>query len=116
MSAPDCLFCKIVGGAIPATIVHRDDQVTAFRDIQPQAPVHVLVVPNQHIASLTEAQMTDPALLGTLLQATAAIAQREGLASHGYRVVANTGPDAGQSVAHLHLHLLGGRPLAWPPG
>jgi histidine triad (HIT) family protein len=116
MSASDCLFCKIISGAIPATIVHRDDRVTAFRDIQPRAPVHVLVVPNQHIASLTGAETADPSLLGALLQVAAAIAGQEGVATSGYRVVANAGPDAGQSVDHLHLHLLGGRPLAWPPG
>lgn len=116
MSANDCLFCKIIAGAIPAQIVYQDDQVTAFRDIQPRAPVHVLLAPNRHLASLAEAEAGDVALLGALLRGAAVVARQEGVAAGGYRVVVNTGPDAGQSVAHLHLHLLGGRALAWPPG
>jgi histidine triad (HIT) family protein len=115
MSA-DCLFCKIVSGAIPSDIVHRDQQVTAFRDIQPRAPVHILVVPNQHIASLGEVDGAEPAVLAALFRAAAAVARQAGVAERGYRVVVNTGADAGQSVAHLHLHVLGGRALGWPPG
>jgi histidine triad (HIT) family protein len=112
----DCLFCKIVSGAIPADIVHRDEQVTAFRDIQPRAPTHILVVPNRHIASLDEAEQAEPSTLAALLRTAAAVARAAGVADGGYRVVANVGPDAGQSVAHLHLHVLGGRQMAWPPG
>jgi histidine triad (HIT) family protein len=115
MSA-DCIFCKIAGGAIPADVVHRDEQVTAFRDIQPRAPVHILVIPNRHIASLDEAESVEPATLAALFRAAAAVARQAGVAEGGYRVVVNTGPAAGQSVAHLHLHVLGGREMAWPPG
>ena len=90
--------------------------MTAFRDIQPRAPTHILVVPNRHIASLDEAEQADPATLAALLRTAAAVARAAGIADSGYRVVANVGPDAGQSVAHLHLHVLGGRQMAWPPG
>jgi histidine triad (HIT) family protein len=116
MSAASCVFCRIVNGEIPATIVHRDDQVTAFRDIEPRAPVHVLIIPNQHLSSLAAAGPQHGALLGVLLQTVAAIARQEGIATSGYRVVINAGADAGESVPHLHVHLLGGRALAWPPG
>jgi histidine triad (HIT) family protein len=111
----DCLFCRIVSGEIQAKIVHRDDEIVAFRDIAPQAPVHVLIVPVRHLASVHEAQEADAALLGRLLLAAARIAEREGIGG-GYRLVTNRGADAGQSVLHLHVHLLGGRPLGWPPG
>jgi histidine triad (HIT) family protein len=112
--AADCLFCKIVRGEIPAKLVDEDDQCVAFRDINPQAPVHVLIIPRQHIASLNEA--TDAATIGHLSLMAARIARTEGLAERGYRTVINTNADAGQTVFHVHLHLLGGRKLEWPPG
>ena len=112
----ECLFCRIVGGAIPATIVYQDDQVTAFRDIQPRAPVHVLVVPNQHVASTNDLEDGHDEIAGRLLRAARLIAEQEGVAESGYRLVVNTGPDAMQSVAHIHVHVLGGRHLGWPPG
>ena len=110
-----CLFCKIIDGSIPSTAVYQDDDCYAFADIDPKAPVHVLIVPRTHIASLAEATAADAPLLGRLLEVAARIARDKGLGK-GYRVVANTGPDGGQSVDHLHLHLLGGRSMAWPPG
>ena len=113
MSA-DCLFCRIARGEIPATLVAQTDDCVAFRDIDPKAPTHVLVIPRAHVASLSEA--TDPAMVGKLALLAAEIAKREGLADRGYRTVINTGPDAGQTVFHIHLHLLGGRQLHWPPG
>jgi histidine triad (HIT) family protein len=112
----ECLFCRIVGGAIPATVVYQDDQVTAFRDIEPQAPVHVLVVTNQHIASTNGLEEAHDRLAGRLLRAARQVAEQEGVAESGYRLVVNTGPDAMQSVAHIHVHVLGGRHLGWPPG
>ena len=110
-----CLFCKIVEGVIPSTPVYQDEFGYAFADLHPQAPVHVLVAPREHIGSLEETDQDSRALLGHLLWAAARIARDKGLAK-GYRVVVNTGQDGGQSVDHLHVHLLGGRPLAWPPG
>ncbi len=110
-----CLFCSIVAGSIPSTAVYQDEQCYAFADITPKAPTHLLIVPRQHIVSLSEAGADHPALLGHLLWVAAEIARSKGL-SKGYRVVINTGPDGGQTVDHLHLHLLGGRALAWPPG
>ncbi len=112
--ADACLFCRIVRGEIPAKLVAETPECVAFRDINPQAPTHVLVIPRDHVASLAEA--TDPALVGRLALLAAEIAQREGIAEGGYRTVINTGPDAGQTVHHIHLHLLGGRHMAWPPG
>jgi histidine triad (HIT) family protein len=112
----DCLFCRIVGGTIPATIVHKDDRVTAFRDIQPQAPTHVLVVPNEHVASTNDLDERHDGVMGHLMRVTGVIARQEGIAESGYRLVVNTGPDAMQSVAHIHIHILGGRKLSWPPG
>ena len=109
----NCLFCRVAAGEIPANIVYSDAAALAFRDINPQAPTHILVIPRAHLASLNDAEGHD---LGLLLQAAARVARQEGLAEDGYRVVINTGADAGQTVFHLHLHLLGGRPLAWPPG
>jgi histidine triad (HIT) family protein len=109
-----CLFCRIVRKEIPATIVFENEHVVAFRDIDPRAPLHVLVVPRTHIASLDEA--TNAEELGHLLLAAAQIAKAEGVASSGYRSVVNSGADAGQTVFHVHLHLLGGRKLDWPPG
>jgi histidine triad (HIT) family protein len=111
-----CLFCKIVDGSIPSTAVYEDELCYAFADLHPQAPVHVLVAPREHISSLDDTDPSDGALLGHLLWAASEIARDKGLAAKGYRLVLNTGEDGGQSVDHLHVHLLGGRPLAWPPG
>jgi histidine triad (HIT) family protein len=111
----DCLFCKIVAGAIPAKRVYEDDLCVCFADLHPQAPTHLLIVPKQHIASLAHAEGSHMPLLGHLMATAAAIARSSGL-DRGYRVVVNTGPDGGQTVDHLHLHLLGGRPMGWPPG
>ena len=108
-----CLFCRIVRGEIPARIVREDEHTVAFRDIDPKAPTHILVIPKEHVASLDEA--TDPTLVGRLSLAAAEIARSEGI-TDGYRTVVNTGAGAGQTVFHLHLHLLGGRKLTWPPG
>ena len=112
----DCLFCRIVAGEIPATIVYQNDQVVAFRDITPQAPTHVLVVPRRHIASLSDLGPGDDALVGEMVRAAAGIAKAAGHADRGYRTVFNTNADAGQTVFHIHLHLLGGRKMGWPPG
>jgi histidine triad (HIT) family protein len=111
----DCLFCKIASGDIPATIVHQDDELVAFRDISPQAPVHILLIPRKHVASINEAADEDRALLGRMLLTARDLATKEGV-SDGYRLVNNCGASAGQSVFHIHLHLLGGRPMGWPPG
>ncbi|MGH9606137.1 MAG: histidine triad nucleotide-binding protein [Terracidiphilus sp.] len=110
-----CLFCKIAEGAIPSTAVFQDDRVCAFADINPKAPVHILIVPREHIASLHDTDASHRALLGHLLGTAAEIARAKGLGK-GYRVVVNIGEDGGQTVDHLHLHLLGGRLLTWPPG
>ena len=112
--ADDCLFCRIVRKEIPATIVAESADCIAFRDINPQAPTHVLVIPREHVASLNEA--TDAAAVGQLALFAAQVAKKEGIAERGYRTVFNTNADAGQTVFHLHLHLLGGRPMRWPPG
>ena len=111
----DCLFCKIVAGEIPSKKVYEDDDVIAFEDINPQAPVHLLVIPRRHIASLNEAGADDSDLLGRVVAACAELARERGI-EDGYRVVNNCGAPAGQSVFHIHFHLLGGRPMAWPPG
>lgn len=111
----DCLFCRIAAGEIPADIVAEGENWLAFRDIQPQAPTHVLVIPRTHVGSAAELE-TEPALAGDLLQAVAAVARQEGLEEEGFRVVTNVGERAGQSVMHLHFHLLGGRRMHWPPG
>jgi histidine triad (HIT) family protein len=116
MSDSACLFCKIAAGTIPADLVHADERLVAFRDIGPQAPVHVLVVPREHIASLEAASERHVDVLGALLLVARKIAREQGLAEGGYRTVINTGADGGQTVPHLHLHLLGGRPMEWPPG
>ncbi len=113
--AMSCLFCKIIEGKIPSTAVYQDDLGYAFADINPKAPVHVLIVPRQHIGSMNEADKDHRALLGHLLWAAAEIARKKGLAN-GYRIVVNTGEEGGQTVDHLHLHLLGGRQMTWPPG
>ncbi|MGN6391696.1 MAG: histidine triad nucleotide-binding protein [Gemmatimonadales bacterium] len=113
----DCLFCKVVAGEIPARIVTRTDDAVAFHDIDPKAPVHVLVIPTRHVPAVRAATGSDgERLLGRLLAWSAQVATQLGLDTSGYRIVANTGPDAGQSVDHLHLHVLGGRRLSWPPG
>ena len=110
-----CLFCQIIVGERPATIVHRDDDVIAIRDINPQAPTHILIIPTKHIESVAEAAAEDEALIGRMITAAKAIEQQENLGK-GYRLVINTGTQAGQSVFHLHVHLLGGRAMHWPPG
>ena len=109
-----CLFCRIVARDIPATIVAEDDHCLAFRDINPQAPTHLLVTPKEHVPSLN--QVTDPAVLGRVLAFARDIAAKEGIAERGYRVVINTNAEAGQTVFHLHAHVLGGREQGWPPG
>jgi len=112
----DCLFCKIVGGQIPASITFRDEHVLAFKDVNPKAPFHELVIPLRHIADLSAAGGSDAELLGRLLLAGAARAREAGHGAKGFRVVMNTGADAGQTVFHAHLHVLAGRSLGWPPG
>jgi len=112
----DCLFCAIVAGDIPADIVYRDDEAVAFRDIDPKAPVHVLVIPAAHHATAADLSIADPALGGRLLALAGRVAADEGVAESGYRIVTNTGEGAGQSVHHVHFHVLGGRDLTWPPG
>jgi histidine triad (HIT) family protein len=116
MAGDDCIFCKIVAGEIPAAKIFEDDRAVVFRDINPQAPTHALVIPRAHVASLNEAGEGEEALLGHLLLVAARVAREEGLAGGGYRTVINTGPAAGQTVFHVHVHVLGGRRLAWPPG
>ena len=112
----DCLFCKVLSGDIPADIVHESDTTVAFRDINPQAPTHVLIIPREHIATINDLDKAQEALVGSLFSAAKEIAKEEGLADDGYRVVMNCNEGAGQSVFHIHLHLLGGRPMVWPPG
>ena len=109
-----CIFCKIVAGEVPAQVVKQADGMLAFTDLNPQAPTHLLIIPTTHIGSLNDAK--DPQLLGSLLGFARDLAREKGLDTRGYRVVVNTNPDGGQTVFHLHLHLLGGRPMNWPPG
>ncbi len=111
-----CPFCRIIAGTLPSTQVYSDDHVVAFRDLRPAAPTHVLVVPRRHIAGINATEADDGALLLALIRAANRVARDEGIADSGYRLVWNVGPDAGQSVFHLHLHVLGGRVLGWPPG
>lgn len=113
---PDCLFCKVAAGHIPAEIVYETDQVIAFRDISPQAPTHVLIIPREHLPSLNSCGDDHVGLLGAVMAAARDVARSEGIADKGYRTVINTGDDGGQTVGHVHLHLLGGRALTWPPG
>ena len=113
---PDCLFCRVAAGEIPASIVYEDARLIAFKDINPQAPTHILVIPRQHIASLNDLGPEDDALVGEMTRRAAAIAKEEGLAERGYRLLLNCNADAGQTVFHIHLHLVGGRRLGWPPG
>ena len=115
MSA-DCLFCKLRDGGIPAKVTYRDDDVIAFVDLKPAAPLHELVIPTKHIATLSDAVPEDAALLGKLMLTATQRAQSQGYKDSGFRVVMNAGRDAGQSVFHIHLHVLAGRPLTWPPG
>ncbi|HYM84999.1 MAG TPA: histidine triad nucleotide-binding protein [Candidatus Dormibacteraeota bacterium] len=114
--ASDCLFCRIVAGDVPATLVHDDDLVVAIRDIAPRAPTHILLMPRRHIPSALDLTESDGALLGRLFAVAADLARSEGIADPGYRLVSNVGRAAGQSVDHLHVHLMGGRPFDWPPG
>ncbi len=116
MAEQGCIFCKIVAGEIPAAKVYEDERAVAFRDINPQAPTHALVIPRRHVASLGEAGEGDEALLGHLLLVAARVAREAGHAGRGFRTVINSGADAGQTVFHIHVHVLGGRRLTWPPG
>ena len=116
MTEFDCLFCKILAREIPADVVYDSDTVFAFRDINPQASTHVVIIPKQHIATINDIKVDDQAIVGSLFTATSEIAKQEGLSDRGYRVVMNCNEDAGQTVFHIHLHLLGGRKMGWPPG
>jgi len=111
-----CLFCRIIAGEIPASTVYEDAEIVAFNDINPQAPMHVLIVPRKHVATLNDLAADDDQLVGAMVRRAAAIARENGYDASGYRTVFNTNAGAGQSVFHVHLHVLGGRPLAWPPG
>ena len=112
----DCIFCKIAAGEIGGPPVYQDNHVTAFKDLNPQSPTHILVIPNKHITSVSNATDEDQMLLGELILTAAKVADQEGLAGNGYRLVINTGAHGGQTVFHLHVHLLGGRNMVWPPG
>lgn len=112
----DCIFCKIAAGEVKADILHKDEEVVAFRDIAPQAPVHVLVIPRRHIPSLEALEEADTELVGKITMVARRLARDLGLDGRGYRLVWNCGPDAGQAVFHIHCHLLGGRKMSWPPG
>jgi histidine triad (HIT) family protein len=116
MSEQSCLFCRVIAGEISVEFVHQDDRSVVIRDINPQAPIHLLVIPKEHLESLDEASQSDEALLGHLLRVGARVANDAGITESGYRTVINTGAGAGQSVFHLHVHVLGGRPMNWPPG
>jgi histidine triad (HIT) family protein len=114
--ATDCLFCKIAAREIPADIVHETDHVVAFRDVNPQAPTHILLIPKEHLQSVAAVTDDQAGLLAEIVQAAAHLARAEGVDESGWRLVTNVGPDAGQSVSHMHFHLLGGRRMEWPPG
>ena len=116
MSDPDCIFCKIVAGDIPGDVVLDRDDVLAFRDVNPQAPTHILLVPKEHVRDVSVMDRSSGSTLAGLVDAANELARAEAIDTSGYRLVLNVGPDAGQTVFHLHLHLLGGRPMAWPPG
>jgi len=116
MADKDCIFCKIAQHKIPSKIVYEDEDIIAFRDIDPKAPVHILLIPKRHIPSIKELTETDEKIVGKIHRISQKIADGESIAQSGFRIVANTGPDAGQAVAHLHFHLIGGRKLSWPPG
>ena len=113
---PDCLFCQIVAGDLPATVVHEDEHTLAFRDLDPQAPVHVVVVPRRHVPTVAALAEQAPEEVAAVMNAVAAVARQEGIDERGYRSVFNTGPDAHQTVLHAHVHVLGGRFMTWPPG
>ena len=112
----ECLFCKMVSGVIPCDKVHENENVLAFRDIDPKAPTHILIIPKKHITTLNEINKSDQDLLGELLLTAKKIAKDEGINTSGYRTVFNCNSDGGQTIFHIHMHLLGGRPMAWPPG
>jgi histidine triad (HIT) family protein len=112
----DCLFCRIISGEIKGSIVYEDDDVVAIKDINPQAPLHVLIMPREHVATINDLRPANDSLLGSMFRAAAALAKEHGYAERGYRTVFNCNSEAGQSVFHIHLHLLAGRPMAWPPG
>ena len=116
MTDPNCLFCRIGRGEVQADVIHEDDLVVAFRDINPKAPTHVLLIPRRHMASAAELAEEDGPMLGRLFATAAKLARDAGIAERGFRLVTNSGPAAGQSVDHLHFHLLGGRSMSWPPG
>lgn len=111
-----CLFCKILGGEIPGAFVHQEEALAAIKDINPQAPLHLLIIPKRHIATLNDLQPGDDALVGSMFRLASSLAQQHGYGERGYRTVFNCGQEAGQSVFHIHLHLLAGRGLSWPPG
>jgi histidine triad (HIT) family protein len=112
----ECIFCKIAAGAFGTELVYQDDQLVAFRDLNPQAPTHILIIPKRHIATINEAVEQDAQMLGNMILASKTIAAQEGIAERGFRTVLNCNAEAGQSVFHIHLHVLGGRPMGWPPG
>ncbi len=112
----DCIFCKIASGEIKGNIVYQDDKVTVFRDLNPQAPTHVLIIPNQHVPGVGDMSPEQAEVMADLTRAAIAVAQQEGIAGTGFRLVLNSGRDANQTVDHLHMHLLGGRSMTWPPG
>lgn len=112
----DCIFCKIANRELLADIVHEDEELLAFKDVQPQAPVHLLIIPKKHISSLTALKKEDRPLMGKAIALAKILAEKHGVENRGYRIVVNAGPDAGQAVAHIHFHLLAGRTLQWPPG
>jgi len=112
----DCIFCRIARGEIPSEIVHQDDELVAFRDVNPQAPTHILIIPKEHIESTLALSEAHDRLVGRVHRLAADLARKEGIAERGFRLVLNTNREAGQSVFHLHFHLLGGRPMHWPPG
>jgi histidine triad (HIT) family protein len=116
MSEQDCLFCKILSGDIPADIIYESDSAIAFRDVNPQAPTHVLVIPRKHVATINDLDEDDQQMVGSLYLAAKEVARAEGISEEGYRAVMNCNEGAGQSVFHIHLHVLGGRALDWPPG
>lgn len=116
MSSDDCLFCKILDGEIPAELIYESDTAVAFRDVNPQAPTHVLVIPRKHISTINDIEQDDQEIIGSLYTAAQEVAAKEGVADNGYRTVMNCGEGAGQTVFHIHLHVLGGRQMGWPPG
>ena len=111
-----CLFCRIIAGEIPAKFLYQDDRLVVLQDVNPQAPLHALVIPRQHVASLNELSVEDDGLVGEMIRRGAAVAREHGVSERGYRTVFNCNSEAGQTVFHIHLHVLGGRPMAWPPG